>query len=279
MMTWLDYTQYTNLTAHTVVGELQVLTGVSSPQLDNRRDILVYLPPSYRHSARRYPVLYMHDGQNLFDQATSYCGEWEVDETMETLSQEGVEAIVVGIPNLGAERLSEYSPFSDPRYGGGRGDAYLAFIVETLKPLIDGDFRTLPEREHTGIMGSSMGGLISFYAFFHRPETFGFAGAMSPSLWFNRQAIFDYMSQAPFTPGRIYLDIGTNECSDLLIDRIALRGRSRHFHEHIRQMYLLLREKGYHPRQHVRYVEEWGAIHHELAWARRLREALRFLLR
>jgi predicted alpha/beta superfamily hydrolase len=277
-MSWLDYQQYTGTSPHSVVGTLQALVGVSSPQLDNQRDLLVYLPPSYGQGEGRYPVIYMHDGQNLFDHATSYCGEWEVDETMEGLSGEGLEAIVVGIPNLGVERLNEYSPFVDPRLGGGRGDDYLAFVVETIKPLIDRDFRTLPERRHTGIIGSSMGGLISLYAFFRHSETFGFAGVMSPSLWFSRQAIFDYIREAPFTAGKLYLDIGTNECSDSLLDRLSMRGRSRHFHENIRQMYLLLREKGYRTGHDLRYLEEWGAIHHESAWARRLHTALRFLL-
>src|SRR5205085_774096 len=179
--------------SHTVVGDLRVLEGVSSPQLGNRRDILVHLPFSYRQGHQRYPVLYMHDGQNLFDEATSFCGEWEVDETMEELRHEGLEAIVVGIPNMGDQRCEEYSPFPNRRFRSVRGAAYLAFLVETVKPLIDHTFRTLPERDHTGIMGSSMGGLISLYAFFRHPEVFGFAGVMSPSLWFARQSIFAYV--------------------------------------------------------------------------------------
>src|SRR5215212_12069243 len=131
------------MSEHTIVGTVRVLNQVTSPELGNQRDILVYLPPAYDFSQQRYPVIYMHDGQNLFDEATSYNGEWQVDETMEALSQAGYPAIVVGIPNLGARRIEEYNPFPDPQHGVGQGQAYLAFVVETLKPLIDQEFRTL----------------------------------------------------------------------------------------------------------------------------------------
>ncbi|MGH2524747.1 MAG: alpha/beta hydrolase-fold protein, partial [Anaerolineales bacterium] len=118
---WQDYVKLNGARGHSVVGALKVLPGFWSPQLENERDILVYLPPSYRRGSRRYPVIYMQDGQNLFDRATSFAGEWQVDETMEALSQEGLEAIVVGIPNLGERRVAEYSPF--PHRGRpGQGD-------------------------------------------------------------------------------------------------------------------------------------------------------------
>ena len=168
---WLDYhDHYTSRPDHRISGIVRVAPQLPSPQLGNRRDLLVYLPPSYHRTTRRYPVIYMHDGQNLFDHATSYAGEWGVDETMEMLAHtEGLEAIIVVIPTAGPQRLAEYTPFHDGRLGGGRGDDYLAFIVDTVKPLIDGNFRTLPNRRYTGIMGSSLGGLISLYAFFQRP--------------------------------------------------------------------------------------------------------------
>src|SRR5262245_44761431 len=179
MDNWRDYVD--GRSDHTVVGTLKTLEGVYSPQLGNRRTLYVHLPPSYDTAGRRYPVLYMQDGQNLFDEPLSYAGEWRVDETMAALSDEGIEAIVVGIQNMGARRIDEYSPFRDRRLRkGGRGDQYLSFVARTVKPLIDRDFRTLPERATTGILGSSMGGLISLYAFFACPEVFGFAGAMSP---------------------------------------------------------------------------------------------------
>lgn len=261
---WLDYQTVPDGAKHTIVGALKVRRDVWSPQLSNRRDLLVYLPPSYETGSQRYPVIYMHDGQNLFDDMTSFAGEWQVDETMHALSERGLEAIVVGIPNLGEQRMDEYSPFIQPGLGGGRGAAYLAFVVETIKPLIDRDFRTLPDREHTGVLGSSMGGLISLYAYFSRPDTFGFAGVLSPALWFARRAIFPYIAQAPFVPGTLYLDMGTAEGPEVLADA--------------RRMRTLLRQKGYRSPATLRYVEERGAEHAEAVWANRLPIALKFLL-
>lgn len=274
---WKSYSETRNGQPHTASGNLKVLKGVKSTRLGNRRDILVYLPPSYEHSDRRYPVFYLHDGQNLFDEATSYAGEWQVDETMEALSREGVEAIMVGIPNAGKARINEYSPFNSPSYGAGRGDLYLEFIVEQVKPLVDAAFRTSPGPAQTGIMGSSMGGLISLYAFFCRPETFGFAGVMSPSLWFARDAIFDTVRDAPLNPGRLYLDAGTREYGGESIWSI-LPIRSRRYYASVRRMYRLLVKKGYRPKRDVLYVEEKNAGHNEASWARRLAPAIRFLL-
>jgi glycogen operon protein len=241
-----------------------VLKQIHSPQLDNQRDILVYLPPEYDTSAARYPVIYMHDGQNLFDQATAYDHEWQVDETMQALSAAGYPAIVVGIPNMADERVDEYGPFADPRHGGGNGEAYLAFLVETLKPLIDEQFRTLGDRVHTGIMGSSMGGLISLYALFRHPDIFGFMGAMSPSLWFADRAIVEFVRGAAAPPATIYIDIGRLEGPEELVD--------------FRQMCALLIDKGYRPGTDILCVEEPLAEHNEPAWLGRLHAALRFLL-
>jgi predicted alpha/beta superfamily hydrolase len=258
MTGWQDYQSYVQHRSHTVVGTLIVMSSVWSPQLDNHRDILVYLPPTYNQTTRPYPVIYMHDAQNLFDRATGFAGqEWEVDETMEALSAEGIEAIVVGIPHMGAARMQEYNPFPDFR--DGRGEQYLDFLIDTLKPLIDHDFRTQPEREHTGLFGSSMGGLISLYGFFERSNVFGFAGVMSPSLWVAGEAIYDTVESSAFVPGKIYLDNGTRETS-------------------ARKMKSVLVEKGYKPGKNLLYVVEKEAEHHEPAWARRLPDALRFLL-
>src|SRR5689334_23384391 len=114
---WHSYLDGKDAAKHTVSGTVMVLDSVYSPQLDNHRDILVYLPRTYQSSTQRYPVLYMHDGQNLFDAATSYAGEWHVDETLEALSDEGIEAIVVGVPNMGVERIHELSPFQKANEG------------------------------------------------------------------------------------------------------------------------------------------------------------------
>jgi predicted alpha/beta superfamily hydrolase len=275
MANWQDYLAARAGNDHTVVGNVKVLEGVRSPQLNNTRDILVYLPPSYETSDYGYPVLYLHDGQNLFDAATSFAGEWQVDETMEALAREGIEAIIVGIPNTGRARMDEYSPFRQPRLGGGLGNQYLDFIVQTVKPLIDTDFRTCPERTHTGMMGSSMGGLISLYAFFSHPEVFSMAGVMSPSFWFGKGAVYDYVKQAPYTPGRIYLDTGTREHGDSLTGMLL---HSRRYYASVRRMQRLLVKKGYRPRKDLLYVEEKWARHEERAWARRFPRAIRFLL-
>jgi predicted alpha/beta superfamily hydrolase len=274
---WVDYLAVINGKEHTVVGNLRVLAGIESPQLDNQRELLVYLPPSYDKGNRRYPVIYLHDGQNLFDAATSFAGEWGVDETMEELSREGIEAIVVGIPNSGVDRLDEYSPFRDPTRGGGRGDLYLSFILDTVKPLVDASFHTLTGRNHTGIMGSSMGGLISLYAYFRHPEIFGFVGAMSPALWFAKGTIYDYVHEAPFSAGRIYLDAGTREYGEGQ-HWLSLPWRSRRYYAGVRRMNRLLAKKGYRPRRDLLYVEEKWANHEEAAWRRRLPRAIRFLL-
>jgi predicted alpha/beta superfamily hydrolase len=259
---WQDYPQSPD--EQRVVGTVKVLHKLRSPQLGNERDILAYLPPSYATGEHRYPVIYMHDGQNLFDPATSFGGEWEVDQTMEAASRDGLEAIVIGIPNMGAERCNEYSPFKDRNNGGGKGDKYLDFIVHTLKPIVDADFRTLTGRLHTGIAGSSMGGLLSLYAFFRDPQTFGFCGAMSPSLWFANREIFEYIETADFIPGRIYLDCGTQEGSEEVQD--------------VRRLRDLLKSKGYRANRDLLCLIESGGGHNEASWARRLRLELNFLL-
>ncbi|MCX7883415.1 MAG: alpha/beta hydrolase-fold protein, partial [Brevinematales bacterium] len=208
MTTWIPYADYRPRAPHTVTGTLLALPQVWSPHLQNARDVLVYLPPSYhREPERRYPVLYMHDGQNLFDAHTSFVGEWQVDETLEALSQEGIEAIVVGVFNGGEQRRIEYNPFPS-RFGIGKGEAYMRFLVETLKPRIDADFRTLPDRGHTGIIGSSMGGLISLYAFFSFADTFGLAGVMSPAFVISYRDVLKYVAAQPFIGGKLYLDVG-----------------------------------------------------------------------
>jgi len=245
-------------------GTIEKIDAVYSPQLDNERDLLVSLPGGYATHQRRFPVVYMHDGQNLFDPATSFSGSWNVDIAMAEVSLDGLDAIVVGIPNMGSERLNEYSPFEHPRLGGGKGDGYLEFLTNTVKPLIDEKYLTVADREHTGIVGSSMGGLISLYAFFRHPEVFGFAGVMSPSLWLNEKDTFDFVEHAPFTGGKLYLDVGDLE-------------GARHVGQALRLRYVL-EEKGYTLGEDLMWVQEEFGVHHESAWARRFREALPFLL-
>jgi predicted alpha/beta superfamily hydrolase len=245
-------------------GSLVSLGAVRSPQLANSRDILVYLPPGYDKGGRRYPVIYLQDGQNLFDPATSFAGDWGLLAGLDGVARRSAVPIVVAVPNMGEERIAEYSPFVDSLAGGGKGDQYLDFLLDTVKPLIDREFPTVPGRDGSGIGGSSMGGLISLYGFFRRPEAFGFVAALSPSLWFADRAIFPFVEAAPFVPGRIYLDIGTEEGSASLANA--------------RRMRELLRTRGYRENIDLQWVEEAGAGHHESAWGRRFKNAVPFLL-
>jgi predicted alpha/beta superfamily hydrolase len=241
----------------------RVIRRLRSPQLENIRDLDVFLPASYwRSSRRRYPVVYMQDGQNLADPDRAFAGTWNLQGAMHELGARSIEAIVVGIPNMREGRVREYSPFHDHRLGGGDGDAYLAFVGRTMKPLIDKRFRTRPEREATGMFGSSMGGLISLYAFFRAPETFGFAGAMSPSIWFAGRAILAYIEKNRTPPGRVYLDIGTEEGAGA--------------HRDATHLARLLARKGY--GDSLLFVEDPGGRHDEHHWGRRLVRALEFLL-
>jgi predicted alpha/beta superfamily hydrolase len=278
MTRWRDYRRGLGH-AHTVVGPLKVLDALYSPQLHNERQLLVLLPSSYTQGDQRYPVLYMHDGQNLFDQTTSFAGEWQVDETMQALDREGVEAIVVGIPNMGHQRVPEYTPFRERHRRSGLGQAYTAFLVETVKTRVDHDFRTLADRNHTGVLGSSLGGLISLYAFFRYPEVFGLIGALSPAIFLRVPETFAFIRDAPFAPGRIYMDVGSREAYSGKRETRRMQGDSERYLETVRAMRDLLVEKGYCPGAELMYVEDVGARHHESAWARRLPDALRFLLR
>jgi predicted alpha/beta superfamily hydrolase len=264
---WLDYDEAYEGGGARVAGTVKVMRGVWSAELGNERDILVYLPPSYPTANRTFPTLYMHDGQNLFDAATSYAGEWRVDEALEDLAADGIEAIVVGVPNTGVARMSEYSPFRDRRFGGGRAADYLQFIVGTVKPLVDDAFRTTGQPEATATIGSSMGGLISLYAFFERPDVFGAVGAVSPSVAFASGAMLDYVERARFVGGKIYLDVGTDE---------GRRGGG--YVQRVRDTRDLLQRKGYREGRDLLYVEEEGGVHNEEAWAGRLPRLLRFLL-
>lgn len=229
------------------------------PQLDRNRRIWVYLPPDYEESTDLYPVLYMHDAQNIFDAYYSFIGEWEVDETLNRLHGEGVKVpIVVGIDNGGGERINEYSPWIHPNYGGGDGDAYLDFIAQTLKPFIDNSYRTLSDRDNTGIMGSSMGGLISFYAGFKYPELFSKLGVFSPSFWFNDSVfttVTDFNKQHDFN---MYMLVGQLEGGSMEQDFIEM-------HEHLLQNNFSDSE--------INAVVEADGEHSEWFWLREFEDA------
>ena len=185
--------------------------------LDRYRRIWIYLPPNYDESNEDYPVLYVHDGQNVFDAFTSFAGEWEVDETLNDLFANGDKGvIVVGIDNGQAFRIAEYTPWVNPQYGGGQGDEYVDFIAFDLKPYIDDNYRTLSDRNHTGILGSSLGGLISLYAGIKHQNVFSKIGAFSPAYWINPE-LYDYLTNTPITQNlRIYQMGGTPEGASLI---------------------------------------------------------------
>jgi predicted alpha/beta superfamily hydrolase len=198
---------------------------------------------------------------------------------MQVLSREGIEAIVVGIPNMGEQRLLEYTPFREARRRPGLGQAYAAFLVETVKPRVDRDFRTLADRAHTGLMGSSLGGLIGLYAFFRCADVFGMAGAFSPALFLRVAETFAYFRDVPAAQGKIYMDVGSREAYSGKRETRRMRQDSEKYLETVRAMREVLVQRGYHQGADLMYVEDEGARHHESAWARRLPDALRFLLR
>ncbi len=187
---------------------------IDAPQLKTQKKIWLYLPKDYANSAKKYPVIYMHDGQNLFDDKTSYVGEWHVDETLDSIS---AQVIVVGIEHGGENRMNELTPFKNTKYGGGEADKYLEFIVTTLKPQIDKTYRTKSNAKNTAIFGSSLGGLVSFYATIKYPKVFGKAGVFSPSFWFSND-IYTFAAQTPKIKSKIYFLCGDSEGDDMVAD-------------------------------------------------------------
>ena len=189
------------------------------PQLDRKRKIRIYLPLDYSTSNKSYPVMYMHDGQNLFDDKTSYAGEWEVDETLNKLYKEkGFGLIVIGIDNGGEKRMDEYSPWKIDKYGGGEGDAYVDFIIKTLKPYVDDKYRTKSDSNNTTIMGSSMGGLISYYAGLKHPEIFGKIGVFSPSFWLSDESFSYAKTHANIQNEKMFFLVGDKEGDNMIND-------------------------------------------------------------
>ena len=242
----------------------------TSALLSNTRGIYVYLPPTYlENAAARMPVVYMHDGQNLFDPNAAFGRvTWRVPETMDSAAGDGRfrEAIIIGAENAGGARISEYTPTADPNYGGGNGDLYLRMMVEELKPRVDAELRTRPGREDTVLIGSSLGGLISSHAGARKPEVFGFIGAMSPSVWWDNKVLLTTVGQTgSIRPLRVYVDSGDSGPSNDGVDDT-------------RALAAAYRTLGYVDGSNLRHVVQQGATHTESAWASRLPGALEFLL-
>lgn len=252
-----------------LTGDVRLLAAFESVVLKNRRDVLVYLPPGYDADApRRYPVLYLHDGQNVFDSSTSYVGqEWGVDETAERLIHEGrmAPAIIVAVYHAGVARADEYAPTRDLRKdAGGLADGYTTFLVSELKPYIDREFRTLPDGANTAVGGSSLGGLVTLHLGLRLPRVFGALAVLSPSIWWDRRAMLMRVAALPGRlPWRIWLDVGTAEGRDTVRNARALRG--------------VLQSKGWVAGEDLRYLEVQGATHSEAAWAARIEDLLLFL--
>jgi len=192
---------------------------IDAPQLQAQKKIWIYLPKDYATSGQKYPVLYMHDAQNLFDAQTSYVGEWNVDETLDSLN---AKVIVVGIEHGNEKRIDELTPYKNEKYGGGKADAYLEFIVKTLKPEIDQKYRTETDRRNTLIMGSSLGGLVSFYAVLKYPKVFGKAGIFSPSFWYTKD-IYDLARQTPKIKADLYFLCGDDEDENMVPDMLRMQ--------------------------------------------------------
>jgi predicted alpha/beta superfamily hydrolase len=262
---------------HQLAGQYFQDAPLTSALLGNTRGVWVYLPPTYLENARAsFPVLYMHDGQNLFDPAASFNGQtWKVGETMDAAALDGsiAEAVVIGIENT-ADRMNEYTPAADPGWGvGGKGDLYLQMIIAELKPRIDASYRTRPEREHTALVGSSLGGLISAHGGVVHPEVFGLIGALSPTTWWDGRAILGTVASIPGRPARalqVYVDSGDagtlpgEPPNDDVVDTHDLADAYR--------------SVGYTDGATLLYVVQPGAVHGELAWSQRLPGALAFLL-
>ncbi len=187
---------------------------IKAPQLDTIKKIYVYLPLNYDTSNKKYPVIYMHDAQNLFDDKTSYIGEWKVDETLDSLK---ANVIIIGIEHGNNKRLDELTPYKNEKYGGGKADLYLDFIVSDLKPFIDKTYRTKTNKSNTAIMGSSLGGLTSYYAGLKYPKVFGKVGCFSPSFWFSDE-IYKLTEETKKINTKIYFLCGDNESETMVAE-------------------------------------------------------------
>lgn len=253
----------------TLTGDFRLHQDVTSRFLDHPRNVIVYLPPGYDDEPmRRYPVFYMHDGQNIFDAATAFGGqEWRLDETAAAMIASGeVEPmIIVGIYNSGEHRIHEYTPtFDKKQNAGGGAKQYGRFIVEELKPMIDDTYRTLAGRNQTAIGGSSLGGLVSLYLGVRYPYIFGRVAAISPSVWWDRRMILrPYRTLTTKLQQKIWLDCGNNE------GRAAL--------QNVRDLRELLLSKGWTEGVDLAYLEADGHSHDEASWAARMGAVLGFL--
>jgi predicted alpha/beta superfamily hydrolase len=252
-------------------GRLHLHPRFASKYLSTRRDLIVYLPPGYLESHSRYPVLYMQDGQNLFDPATAFAGQdWRLDITADEMvtRHEIQPPIIVGIYNTGVKRISEYAPTRDKRHRkGGKADRYAEMLAREIKPFIDHEYRTLKPAKHTALGGSSLGALVTLVAGLQYPRVFGSLAVISPSVWWDNRAILRWVEDYSATSRpRLWVDTGTNE------------GSGAHYVvEDARALRRALLEKGWTEGHDLAYHEIQGADHSERAWSARAGAILAYL--
>ncbi len=254
---------------------------LKSKELEREVDVYIYLPKNYNSTDTKYPVLYMFDGHNLFDNALSYVGvSWGIPEAYET-RDDLPELIIVGVtPSFeGYNRIIEYSPLVNdniqeilPDFKGklvGKGVNTLEMITKELKPYIDKTYRTLKDAKNTGLAGSSMGGLLTTYASTSYTNYFSRFGCFSSAFMFAGKPIFKQVDDADFSNvQKLYMDVGTNEIS-------RPNAREKHYINTNNEIYKLVSDKL--PKEKLRYVLEEGGEHSESDWSRRFPEALKFM--
>jgi predicted alpha/beta superfamily hydrolase len=237
--------------------------------LKNERDLIVYLPPGYEEQTeRRFSVLYLQDGQNLFDGATSFVPgmDWKAGQTADQMIDAGVvePLIIVGVYNTGKQRIREYTPSRAPKLGGGSADRYAKFLITEVKEFIDQEYRTLGDVDHTGVGGSSLGGLLSLYVGLKFSHVYGKIGALSPSVWWDQRMMHRYVATMRVRRRpKVWLDIGTSEGPQILKDVESFRD--------------VLLQKGWQPEKDLHYERVEGGEHNEAAWANRTGAVLQFL--
>jgi predicted alpha/beta superfamily hydrolase len=240
-------------------GTVEEIT-LHATKLSRDKSIWIYLPYNYAGSGKHYPVIYMHDGQNVFSHADSPKRDWFVEDKLNVLHS---EAIIVGIEHGGStHRIDELTPYKNEQYGGGHADDYLDFLVYELKPYIDSNYNTLADAQNTTIFGSSVGGLISFYALLKFPEVYGNAGVFSPSFWFSEE-IFDLIKSVECISGRIYLMAGDHESKDMIPD--------------LERMEQLILERVASPSQVFKKIAH-GGHHNEKLWRHEFSDAYKWLI-
>lgn len=266
LLTWLlmSCTEAPTQSQSTASSNVQVLPyAFLMDGLDRQRTVRLYLPPSYQNTEKSYPVIYMHDGQNLFDDATAYAGEWGVDETLNQLAQvQNFEVIVVGIDNGGEFRMNELSPWENKRFGEAQGKQYMDFVVQVVKPYIDSNYRSKSDKDHTAIFGSSMGGLVSHYAIHAYPSVFSKAGIFSPSYWYSQDVFTFSQTNKASLDARLYVMYGDKEGDGMISDTDKMSRQ--------------LKQQG-HPRKNMIFKRVPDGEHNEKLWRSEFAEAVQWL--